>query len=78
MTDPNFTADSGLLPQFAPILRYFRYTHLPENLAAVSKPFYDLAHDIDHTLPGGPEKSVALRKLLEAKDAAVRAALDVE
>ena len=76
MTDPNYAADSEPLPTFAPILRYFRYDHLPENLAAVSKPFYDLAHDIDHTLPGGPEKSVALRKLLESKDAAVRAALD--
>lgn len=62
----------------SPILRYFAYEHLPEKLQGVSRPFYDLAHDIDHTLPGGPEKSVALRKLLEAKDAAVRAALDME
>lgn len=58
----------------SPILRYFAWAHLPEKLQAVSKPFGDLAQFVE-TLPNGPEKSVALRKLLEAKDAAVRAAL---
>ncbi|MBP7630169.1 MAG: hypothetical protein KA758_06925 [Acidimicrobiales bacterium] len=58
-----------------PIMRYFEYGHLPEALAAVSRPFCELAQHIDQNLPGGPEKSVALRKLLESKDAAVRAAL---
>lgn len=62
-------------PQAAsPILRYFAYAHLPVMLQVVSKPFGDLAQVIE-ALPNGPEKSVALRKLLEAKDAAVRAAL---
>jgi hypothetical protein len=56
-------------------MRYFAYAHLPEKLQAVSKPIGDLAGHLDTTLPNGPEKSVALRKLLEAKDAAVRAAL---
>ena len=54
------------------ILKYFTYAHLPPHLAAVSKPFYELAEHIEATLPGGPEKTVALRKLLESKDAAVR------
>jgi hypothetical protein len=58
-----------------PILQFFRYAHLPERLAAVSKPFGDMAHDIVTRLPRNPERTVALRKLLEAKDAAVRAAL---
>lgn len=58
-----------------PIMRYFEYGHLPEALAVVSRPFCELAQHIDQNLPGGPEKSVALRKLLESKDAAVRAAL---
>lgn len=68
------------------ILQFFTYQHLPDHLAAVAKPFADLAHAIvgaeGHTegapafpLPHNPERDVALRKLLEAKDAAVRAAL---
>lgn len=60
-----------------PILRYFQFSHLPANLRAVSHPFYDLAHHLAEALPPGPETSVALRKLLESKDAAVRAALDL-
>lgn len=59
-----------------PILRYFSYTHLPAHLQVVSEKFYHLAMDIDNLLPMGAEKAVALRKLLESKDAAVRAALD--
>lgn len=61
----------------APILRYFTYDHLPVELARVSHPFCQLACSLDDHLPDGPEKSTALRKLLEAKDAAVRAALDI-
>ena len=62
----------------APILRYFKFGHLPEHLKAVSAPFAQLANDLDEALPDGAEKSVALRKLLESKDAAVRAALPSE
>ena len=57
------------------IMKYFGYSHLPEHLQEVSKQFHTLADYIDQTLPDGPEKSVALRKLLEGKDAAVRAAI---
>ena len=57
------------------ILKYFSYKHLPEHLQEVSKPFGELAEMIAQKLPNGPEQSVALRKLLEAKDAAVRAKL---
>lgn len=60
----------------SPIMRYFAYTHLPEKLQDVSIRFCDLALWVDKNLPSGPEKSTALRKLLEAKDAAVRATLD--
>jgi len=56
-----------------PILRYFHYNHLPERLQSASKPFCDLANFIVETLPRNAERTVALRKLLEAKDAAVRA-----
>ena len=58
-----------------PILQFFSYEHLPEKLKAVSKPFCDLADVIVDTLPRNPERTVALRKLLEAKDAAVRASI---
>ncbi len=60
------------------IEQFFAYAHLPEHLAAVSKPFADLASHIVTTLPRNPERTVALRKLLEAKDAAVRAAIAKE
>lgn len=58
-------------------MRYFEYLHLPQKLQHVSRHFYVLAEKVSHTLPDGPEKTVALRKLLESKDAAVRAALDL-
>lgn len=58
-----------------PILKFFAYVHLPERLAKVSRPFSELAEHIYYTQPAGAERSTALRKLLEAKDAAVRAAL---
>lgn len=63
--------------QAPPILRYFQFGHLPDHLKAVSAPFADLANQLVASLPPGPELSVALRKLLESKDAAVRAALDI-
>lgn len=56
-----------------PILKYFKYDHLPLHLSIISKPFCDLAYKMAEDLPYNPETSVALRKLLEAKDAAVRA-----
>jgi len=57
------------------LLQYFKVEHLRPDLAEVSRPFGQLAQALDTTLPGSPEKSVCLRKLLEAKDCAVRAAL---
>jgi len=59
----------------SPILKYFDYEHLPANLQEVSAPFRSLATFAETTLPDGPEKSAGLRKLLEAKDCFVRAAL---
>lgn len=57
------------------ILRFFHYSHLPATLQTRSKPFCDLARHLIDTTPRNPERTVALRKLLEAKDAAVRAVL---
>ena len=56
-----------------PILRYFHYAHLPEGLRKVSSRFGTLAYFIVNHVPRNAERTVALRKLLEAKDAAVRA-----
>lgn len=62
-----------------PILRYFATRHLPRGpLQEASSLCGTLARDLDAILPDGPEKSTALRKLLECKDAAVRAALDAQ
>jgi hypothetical protein len=60
-------------PSVKHILQFFAYEHLPERLQAVSAPFCLLARNMAESLPGNPETTVALRKLLEAKDAAVRA-----
>ncbi len=58
-----------------PILQFFEYVHLPPHLGEVSQKFHVIAHWVCNTLPRNPERTVALRKLLEAKDAAVRAKL---
>lgn len=55
------------------ILQFFHYAHLPDALKTRSRPFCDLARQIIDTTPRNPERTVALRKLLEAKDANVRA-----
>ena len=56
------------------IEQFFAFEHLPPYLQEVSKPFSELAAVV-LTLPRNPERTVALRKLLEAKDCAVRALL---
>lgn len=54
------------------IAQFFAFAHLPPHLAVVSRPFTTAAVKVLE-LPRNPERTVALRKLLEAKDAAVRA-----
>lgn len=67
-------------PQLSPskrILKHFRWEHLKdEELRNTSKAFSILAQGLEVSIPDGPEKTVALRKLLEAKDCAVRAVLE--
>ena len=57
------------------LLQFFSYAHLPEKMQEVSKPFHDLAHSIVENCPQNPERTVAIRKLLEAKDCAVRSTI---
>ena len=60
---------------YEPMLQFFAYGHLPEKLARISLPFGEMAHAICNELPRNPERTTSLRKLLEAKDCAVRAHL---
>lgn len=62
-------------PATIAIARFFEYEHLPERLQAISRPCHDLAEAIIRDAPDCPELSAGLRKLLEAKDCFVRAAL---
>ena len=59
----------------SPIMQHFVFEHLPEHLQKVSRPIGELARAFDESLADGPEKSAGLRKLMEAKDCFVRAAL---
>jgi hypothetical protein len=72
--DMDETLDATKLAEQEPIMRFFAYDHLPPKLQEVSSPFAFLATKIME-LPRSAERTVALRKLLESKDAAVRASL---
>ncbi|MFJ8345017.1 hypothetical protein ACIQ9J_01310 [Streptomyces sp. NPDC094153] len=71
------TALEGRHPGTTHLMRFFAYDHLPEHLQAISRPFGELAEQLVRVLPDGSELRAGLRKLLEAKDCMVRAALDV-
>lgn len=55
---------------------YFAYEHLPEHLRSVSVHFYSLGKLLLQHVEASPERTAGMRKLLEAKDCMVRAALD--
>ena len=58
------------------LLQFFVSDHLPAPVAKVAAPFDALAQQLVAECPMNAERTVALRKLLEAKDAAVRMVLD--
>ena len=62
-------------PGVTGILRHFEFKHLPEHLQKVSKEFHALAHLMVGLIEDDPELVAGLRKLLEAKDCMVRAAI---
>lgn len=71
-------APAGTPPPLTPsqqILRFFAFDHLPAPLREISGYCSYAAHEMERMLPDGPEKTMGLRKLLEAKDCFVRAAL---
>lgn len=62
----------------SPILRWFKSDNLPEHIRGVAEQFEKLAIDLDIALEPGAEKATALRKILEAKDAALRAVIEMK
>lgn len=68
MSDDTKTADE-------PMMKFFGYAHLPEPLKTTSADFAQLAAKLVSRLPRNAERTVMLRKLLEAKDCAVRSLL---
>lgn len=58
-----------------PIVKFFSFGHLPPHLRDASRPFAELAQWLVMTFPRNAERTTALRKLLEAKDCAVRSTL---
>lgn len=72
-------ANGGTLPRHPAtthVLKYFAFRHLPVDLQVVASRCAELANRMVDELPDGPELTAGLRKLLEAKDCFVRAALD--
>lgn len=67
-----------LHPSVKHIMGFFRYAHLPPDLQKISKPVHDLAVEMVASGLQGAELTAGLRKLLEAKDCFVRAALPKE
>lgn len=76
IADEKYARD-GVLPSDGNfnIMQFFTFSHLPTPLQEISRPFSELAVSLNAVLPNNPEKTSALRKLLEAKDCAVRARL---
>lgn len=75
--DPNYYFPDGKLrhTSISGILKYFTFKHLPPGLQEISGMCADLALEMANSIPEGPELTVGLRKLLEAKDCFVRAKL---
>ena len=58
------------------MMKWFYISHLADKSArGVAKAYQELAEYTITVLDPGPERTVALRKLLEARDAAVRAVI---
>lgn len=64
-------------PAVEHVIQFFAFDHLPEPLRTVSGEFAALATKVMNNCPDDPETVHALRKLLEAKDCAVRAMVSV-
>lgn len=70
------TLEAAILTSGERMLPFFRFAHLPEHLQLTSAGFARLATEVVGNQKGSAERTVCLRKLLEAKDCAVRNMLD--
>lgn len=57
------------------LITHFAYDHLHPKLQNISRPFGELAKQLDDILVDDSQKDLALTHLLQAKDAAVRSYL---
>jgi hypothetical protein len=77
VTPPGLSLDPAVRhPATTGLLEHFDYAHLPPHLAVISRKVCDLARQMAHELPDSAELTTGLRKLLEAKDCLVRAAVE--
>lgn len=69
-------SEAGMaLVQRTPILAYFTFAHLPPHLRVISASLASVAYEMVTEMPPSAELTAGLRKLLEAKDCFVRAAV---
>ena len=57
------------------MLEFFEYRDLPSHLWELGKQFWKMADWIRRNIPSNEERNIAFRKLLEAKEHALRARL---
>lgn len=55
------------------VMQFFSFSHLPGHLQDLSRPFAELALKLVKLAPRNAQRTMALNKLVEAKDNAVRA-----
>lgn len=55
------------------MLKWFDLNELPESFKVTGSFYWDAACQLCATIQAGPERTVALRKLLESREAAIRA-----
>lgn len=58
------------------MIKWLSYEHLPKELQPIVQKYHNMGLIICGTIPSGPERTVALRKLVESKDCAVRAVIE--
>lgn len=76
LRDPELHSKLDEMEKQFPILKFFHYDHLPAELQEISAMFSATAYKMAARDTKHPaELAAGLRKLLEAKDCAVRAAL---
>jgi hypothetical protein len=76
MTDNPARSFEKYHPAVAGVLRFFEHDHLPPGeIRDMARMYGDFAYSLAYGHNPDPELIVALRKLLESKDAAVRCAV---